>query len=179
MNLGLRQKDIAEKVYICESAYNLYETGKRRMRVDMLESVCNVVGLSVVTMPVQKKQENQKKECTETSECAFILKKLKYIDDHLTREVLLDQVIEECAELIQACSKLKRASCNNNYTPWTISKAKESIIEELADVKTAGEVLAYHLSDDDSAKAKIEKISKEKLMRWMKRLKENEQSKER
>ena len=37
----------------------------------------------------------------------------------LTKEDYLDQLIEECGELIQAASKLKRARGKRNKTPVT------------------------------------------------------------
>lgn len=54
--------------------------------------------------------------------------------DGLTKEDYLDQLIEECGELVQAASKLKRARGTRNKTPVTEAEALTKLIEEVADV---------------------------------------------
>ena len=50
--------------------------------------------------------------------------------------MMLDQTIEECAELIMACEKLKRNIVPGNPTPVTKDEAIASVTEEIADVTT-------------------------------------------
>lgn len=54
--------------------------------------------------------------------------------DGLTKEDYLDQLIEECGELVQAASKLKRARGTRNKTPVKEAEALTKLIEEIADV---------------------------------------------
>lgn len=52
--------------------------------------------------------------------------------------VLLDTLIEECAECIQAASKLKRAmGLTKSPTPYTPERALRELTEEIADVANA------------------------------------------
>lgn len=47
----------------------------------------------------------------------------------------IDLLQEECAELISACNKYKRAQGFGFPTPCTIDKAVNNIVEEIADVE--------------------------------------------
>lgn len=55
------------------------------------------------------------------------------ITDYLTQEEILDQMLEECSELIQAVNKLKRELKGRNK-PHTTKDLAAMFNEELADV---------------------------------------------
>ena len=91
---------------------------------------------------------------------------IEYIASKLSREDILCQLAEEAAELAQAALKLHRVITGTNPTPISYDKAYDSLIEEIADVKTA--VMAFTLGDADDD---IAMIAKEKSARWAGRLK--------
>lgn len=84
----------------------------------------------------------------------------------------LDQLQEECAELIQAASKCIRViKGDKNVDP---RKARESFIEELADVFATGTVVGSKLLDEDE-QARVEILIHRKALRWLERLSAAEQ----
>ena len=88
-----------------------------------------------------------------------------YILDSIGKEEVLSQLEEECAELIHAASKLRRAISDKNPTPVTAEIAENMIIEELADVILCAKVLGYRA--DSIA---VERIQEDKLYRWITRI---------
>lgn len=81
----------------------------------------------------------------------------------------LDVLIEECAELIQAASKIKRII--NRDSNVDADAASKNLVEELADVLNGVSVVAEKLLSDDG-KTLVEEIELEKLQRWYRRLSE-------
>lgn len=83
--------------------------------------------------------------------------------------IMLDQTIEECAELIGACLKLKRNITPGNPTPVTEEEALESVKEEIADIQVClgklTRVLGISLSE-------IDEIMTQKIARAEERLKD-------
>ena len=76
--------------------------------------------------------------------------------------MMLDQTIEECAELIMACEKLKRNIVPGNPTPVTKDEAIASVTEEIADVNVCMvKVMAeLNISAGDVADAMRRKIKR-------------------
>lgn len=66
-------------------------------------------------------------------------KRLKEVAKHLGANEILLQLAEECAELSQACLKMVRA--NKGLTPKSIAECKDSLTEELNDVKVCMEMV--------------------------------------
>ena len=64
---------------------------------------------------------------------AEMTKGITEIADHYGRPVQMDQTEEECAELIQAICKYKRALRGNDLK--AVERVYESIVEEIADVE--------------------------------------------
>lgn len=95
----------------------------------------------------------------------------KEIAIQLSEEALLEQVIEESGELIQACAKRLRILRNENFTPISKESNFENLIEEMAAVTLCTNVLYKKYFDDVSEGCKI--ISS-KLERWKKRLNKKE-----
>lgn len=65
--------------------------------------------------------------------------RLHQIAERLGRDEMLLQLAEECSELSQACLKMVRA--NKGLTPKTVGECKESLAEELSDVKVCMEIV--------------------------------------
>ena len=61
--------------------------------------------------------------------------RMQSIVDRLEADDIVIQLIEECAELIQACAKLYRAY--SGTTPVSVSQARANFVEEMADVSVA------------------------------------------
>jgi NTP pyrophosphatase (non-canonical NTP hydrolase) len=91
----------------------------------------------------------------------------EYIRNTLSREELLTQLAEECAELSKAALKLRRAYNGYNPTPMTRADAYNNLIEEIADVTLCVEVLGFNSPENLH---NIGQIWEEKLFRWAKRL---------
>lgn len=92
---------------------------------------------------------------------------IEYIASRHTEGDLLCQLAEEAAELAQAALKLRRAITQNNPTPVTAADAKAALIEEIADVEVAFEVLRHKIGitcDDVFA------VEDAKIERWKGRI---------
>lgn len=87
------------------------------------------------------------------------------ITDCLSQAELLAMLAEEAAELSQAALKLRRVLDGNNPTPMTYGEAKQSLIEEAADVELC--MRQVHALDN---RHDIELIKANKYNRWMERL---------
>ncbi len=79
----------------------------------------------------------------------------------LSEPAKYEQLAEEASELAQAALKVARIIRNENPTPVTIEQAKSHLVEEYTDALLAAETLDIR---------KDEKIAKEKISRWVKRL---------
>lgn len=87
-------------------------------------------------------------------------------------EPLLELLGEECSELTQAALKMARVKRGENPTPVTEDKAKENLIEEIADVYLVLDEIfenhVYGLSYED-----VSNIIDIKNLRWSMRVNEN------
>lgn len=101
-----------------------------------------------------------------------IMKKLKqkndigYICSTFGNQYLLTVAMEECAELIQAVSKIKRYGCSKEYC--------DNLSEEIADVSICIEALLKMNCADTN---KVNDYYKKKLKRLFNRAKELKDSK--
>lgn len=91
--------------------------------------------------------------------------------DGLIPEDYLDQLIEECGELIQAACKLKRARNKRNYTPVTESEAVEKLTGEIADVLNGIEMVEQ---SENVNLIEVSKIRNSKYVRWKERMQRGE-----
>lgn len=80
----------------------------------------------------------------------------RVIADYYGYTAQSNQLVEECAELIQAVSKYRRSASLDK------AKALDNYIEEIADVEIMLEQMKYllHVSDADIAKRKAYKIQR-------------------
>lgn len=92
----------------------------------------------------------------------------QYIKEHLTEEVILGQLMEECAELIKAASKVIRERQGINR-PHVERPVIENLEEEIADVMLCISLMSC--VDED----RIESWTIAKENRWERRLKEEKQ----
>ena len=95
------------------------------------------------------------------------MQNINVIVDNCSTFEMLDQLIEECGELIQACVKFKRAY--NQTTPVTIFEARKKLQEELADVAVASAVVFFGVLTPAEQEEELE-TEKEKIIRWKDRL---------
>ena len=97
--------------------------------------------------------------------------KLKKIFNKIETKAVLEQLIEETGELIQASAKQLRIMRGINPTPITHNKNIENIQEEIADVQLCIELAIRAIgSDSVETKKKIDLIKQRKLSRWLDRL---------
>lgn len=82
---------------------------------------------------------------------------------------LLDQMIEECAELIQACIKVKRSQSGD--TSIQPDAAYKMLVEELADVFNVQRVIAGRMLTS-AERARMEETKDEKMQRWAGRIRD-------
>ena len=93
-------------------------------------------------------------------------KKVYEIADELGKEEILLQLSEECAELIQACLKYRRAT--KGLTPKTEDETRDNIFEELADVMLNIEQNIYLFRECD-IRNQIKDVQSFKADRWWRR----------
>lgn len=92
---------------------------------------------------------------------------VQVIVDHCSADDMIDQMIEEAGELIQACVKLKRAY--RGTTPVSVMEARQKFVEEMADVTVAQSVVMYGIMQPDELETML-KTETEKAQRWQNRL---------
>ena len=80
---------------------------------------------------------------------------------------MIDQTGEEANELAQACYKMARVLRAKNPTPWTEERARQAIVEEIADVYvcTAELTRALHIIP-----AEVDRVVEQKIERARERL---------
>lgn len=81
-------------------------------------------------------------------------------------EYMLRQMAEECCELAQAALKLVRAQ--NAETPVSVGKARQKLVEELADTKIMFNIVYSLLSDSELSD--YDAVLKYKKERFAKRI---------
>lgn len=89
------------------------------------------------------------------------------IASKISTEDIIDQMIEECGELIQACVKLKRAY--KGTTPVTVNDARVDLVEEMADVAVAHNVMMFGVLTAKE-RLKVGHVERRKLERWIDRI---------
>lgn len=67
------------------------------------------------------------------------------VADFYGYEAQSNQLVEECAELIQAVNKYRRARGLGQATPVVFMEAKDNLIEEIADVEVMLDQIKYLL----------------------------------
>lgn len=67
------------------------------------------------------------------------------VADHYGYEIQSEQLVEECAELIQAVNKYRRARGTGQATHISEKEAFNNLVEEIADVENMLEQLKYLL----------------------------------
>ncbi len=55
--LGLRQQDLAELAGVATRSVHALETGKRTVRLDVIEAVADVLGLSLRLLPTERNDD--------------------------------------------------------------------------------------------------------------------------
>ena len=91
----------------------------------------------------------------------------KKIAARLSEEAILEQLAEECGELVQQCAKRLRILRGENYTPVGLIENYEHLTEELVDVRVVMEVFGQKTGID---KTRVHKLAAGKLARWKMRL---------
>ena len=88
----------------------------------------------------------------------------KKIAEHYGYEAQSNQLVEECAELIQAVSKYRRAGGNGQITTKKADIALENLVEEIVDVEIMLEQIKHLLDipEDNLQALKIFKINRTK-----------------
>jgi len=92
------------------------------------------------------------------------------IADHYGFAKQATQTMEECAELIQAITKLQRALGCRYDTPVTPQDAKDHIVEELADVFICVTQLCYLMGCGEQ----VDEVVNYKLNRQLERIKKED-----
>lgn len=96
----------------------------------------------------------------------------KYIARKLTTDAILCQLAEEAAELAQAALKLRRVLDGTNPTPMNEREALDNMLEEIADVQNAFNVIKCKWGND--FREPIEHTISEKRYRWAERLQQKD-----
>ena len=94
---------------------------------------------------------------------------IEYVRQNLSKEELLAQLAEECAELGKAALKLRRVYSGQNPTPVKRPEAFNNLVEEIADVTLCLEVLGLNTAE---VLYNCGRIWEEKSARWKHRLME-------
>ena len=98
---------------------------------------------------------------------------MEYIVNRVSEEALLEQLIEECGELVQASAKRLRIIRGENPTPITLDDNIKNMVEELADVSLCARAAISKLN----IRARVLIKQDEKLDRWHNRINEAEEEK--
>lgn len=94
-------------------------------------------------------------------------KKIYEIANKLGKEEILCQLSEECAELIQACLKYRRAT--KGLTPKTEDETRIDLFEELGDVLLNIEQIMYLFEKEGDVRKVVESNQSYKSNRWWRR----------
>ncbi len=111
----------------------------------------------------------------ESDGCRFNENNLEHKSDvleiiiHYGFSAQLDQLTEECAELIQAINKHKRACGNGQPVQINKLKALTNVLEEIADVEVVIDQLKAYTPDNTII---INDIKEKKIQRQLNRIKE-------
>ena len=88
----------------------------------------------------------------------------KKIAEHYGYEAQSNQLVEECAELIQAVSKYRRSRGKGQVTTEKEQVALDNLVEEIADVEIMLEQIKYLLQipEEDIQAIKLFKVNRTK-----------------
>lgn len=86
----------------------------------------------------------------------------------LSEEAILEQLAEECGELVQQCAKRLRILRGENPTPVGLIENYEHLVEELADVHLVTGIYELKMMGIDSER--IYSVIARKFLRWSERL---------
>lgn len=89
------------------------------------------------------------------------------VADFYGYEAQSNQLVEECAELIQAVNKYRRASGLGQATPVELMEAKSNLIEEIADVEVMLDQVKYLLKVYE---LDIQAVKDKKMSRTLERM---------
>lgn len=92
---------------------------------------------------------------------------MKQIMAMIDRDELLCQLAEEASELAVAANKLRRSLSDENPTPISTEEAYRDLLCEVADVSNCLVALGV---DNGMDRMFIQKITKAKAERWLRRL---------
>lgn len=100
------------------------------------------------------------------------------IEDSVDIRAKLEQLAEECGELIQASMKLIRALGNGNPTKVSKDEAIAKVLEEWSDVKIAGAYILKMLEPmcDYDIYERIDEIGEFKEQRWIERVRKEREN---
>jgi len=85
------------------------------------------------------------------------------VADHFGYEIQSEQLVEECAELIQAINKYRRARGAGQPTVLSEEAAFGNLIEEIADVESMLEQIKYLLKIPQEMVDAIKEVKTEKI----------------
>lgn len=85
----------------------------------------------------------------------------------LSEEALLEQLLEECGELVQAASKRLRILRGENWTPCSADANSDNVREELSDVGLCIDVYRVKAGIDPT---EFYSMKESKCARWIHRL---------
>lgn len=94
---------------------------------------------------------------------------VNFVREHVSELDRIDQLMEECSELLVACSKRKRALQKTNPTPVTAEEALQEIKEESQDVLNVLCTLGMFVFENPE-EGTTERM-KRKMDRWVDRVK--------
>lgn len=92
---------------------------------------------------------------------------IQLLIDEISERVMLEMLMEEAGELIQACNKLIRCNYAGNESPTPVSEAEaiRMLTEEASDLSLLLYMLGINI---------IRPTENPKALRWLKRLKEGD-----
>ena len=99
----------------------------------------------------------------------------QFVADNLPIDILIEQYVEELAELQQVCMKYVRKLRKINPTPVSITDIQKSIIAEMADVELCADLIKKEFNDSirfmsDNVDIDILSIKQTKANRWVQRI---------
>lgn len=115
----------------------------------------------------------------ESDACRFNENNLEHKSDvleiitHYGLTAQLDQLIEECAELIQAINKFKRSGGKGQPIKADRTEALTNLLEEIADVEVMLDQIKAFMSEESN----INNIKNKKVQRQLNRIKEETKEK--
>lgn len=126
------QKELAGRVGITEASLSRYISGNRTPKGPVIANIANVLHTTTDYLLNTENNENEPYSIDQS----IISKSIEYYGEKIQSTVCM----EECAELIQAISKMKRGI-----------DAKDNLVEEIADVLICIEMLKqlYNVLDLD------------------------------